>query len=72
MVGTPAAEAAGRGATLSGDVVVREAVEAETHERRQDGAVAFGGRSPKAARATMAFSDLEPIGVDVGLFYSVI
>jgi hypothetical protein len=32
MASTPAAEAARRGVTLSGDVVVREAVEAETRK----------------------------------------
>jgi hypothetical protein len=66
MAGTPAAEVAGRGATLSGDVVVRKAVEAGTYKLRQDGAVAFGNRSPQTSPVTMTLDNLESIGVDVG------
>jgi hypothetical protein len=42
MADIPAAEAVGQGATLSGDVVVRETVEVETRKLWQDVAVAFG------------------------------
>ena len=56
----------GWGVTLSGNVVGRETVAAETHQQRRDGTVAFGGRSPNAAPATMAFDDLESLGIDVG------
>jgi hypothetical protein len=66
MAGIPATQAAGRGATLSGDVVLREAVEAETHKLRQDGAVAFGCRTSRTAPATTTHDYLESISVDVG------
>jgi hypothetical protein len=66
MTGPPSAEATRPGATLSGDVVVREAVEAETHKIRRDGAVAFGRRSPRTASLMTTLDDLESIDVNVG------
>jgi hypothetical protein len=66
MASTPATEAAGRGATLSGDVVVRETVEAETHKLRRDRAVAFGCHIPRVAPLTTTHDSLESMSVDVG------
>jgi hypothetical protein len=66
MAGTPTEEATGQGATLSGDMARRKTVEAETHQRRRNRAVSYGGRSPPPAPATTIFDDLEPLGVDDG------
>jgi hypothetical protein len=66
MVGTLAAEAAGRVATLSGDVVVREAVEAETDKLQQDGVVASGCHFPQVVTVMMTHDSLETIDVDDG------
>jgi hypothetical protein len=61
MASTPAA---GRGATLSGDVVVRETVEAETRQLRRDRTVAFGCHIPRPLTTT--HDSLESMSVDVG------
>jgi hypothetical protein len=66
MVGSPAAEATGPGVTLSGDAVVREAVEAETHQVWRYGAVAFGCRSLRTASLMMTLDNLESIDVNIG------
>jgi hypothetical protein len=66
MAGTLVAEAAGQRATLSDDVVVHEAVEAETHQLRRDGAVALGCCLPRVALEVTTLDSLETIGVDVG------
>jgi G:T-mismatch repair DNA endonuclease (very short patch repair protein) len=64
--GAPVAEAAGWRVTLSSDVIVREAVEAETRKLRWEGAVAFGCRFPRTASVATTLDSLETIGVDVG------
>lgn len=66
MVGPPAAEAMGLGATLGDIMVVCKVVEAETHELRWDEAVSFGCHSPRTALLTMTHDYLETIGIDVG------
>jgi hypothetical protein len=66
MAGIPVAQAAGRGATLSGDVVGREAVEAETHKLWRDGAMAFGCHTPRTASLTTTRDHLESISIDIG------
>jgi hypothetical protein len=66
MAGTPAMKAARRGVTLSGDVVMHEEVEAETHKLLWNRMVAFGWRHPWAALVTMAHDGLETIGINVG------
>jgi hypothetical protein len=66
MAGTPATEAARQRATLSGDVVVREAVEAATHKLRRDWTVTFGCRVPGLAYTATTLDSLEAISVDDG------
>jgi hypothetical protein len=66
VAGTPATKAARWGVTLSGNVVVREAVEAETHKLLRNRAVAFGCHHPWAALVTTAHDGQETLGVDVG------
>jgi hypothetical protein len=66
MAGTPATEAARPVVTLSGDVVVGEAIEAATHKLRRDGTTAFGCRFRRPASKATTHDQLETIGVDVG------
>jgi hypothetical protein len=65
MAATPATEAARRRATLSSDVIAREAVEAATHELRGDRITALGCRYPRPASLATTHDSLKTIGVDV-------